>query len=332
MIIIDESHRSIFKKYSAIFEYFDAILVGLTATPKDGVDKNTYDFFEMQNKMPTYAYDYETAVYKDKVLVPYYNYEVKTKFLEDGIKYDELSIEDKERYEQDFTEDDGEIPDIINSESLNKFVFNQDTVDIVLQDMMNRGIKICGGDSIGKTIIFAQNKKHAEFIVERFNKLYPQYKGTFIQRIICDDSYAQNIIDDFKILEKEPRIAVSVDMMDTGIDVPECVNLVLFKKVRSKVKFWQMLGRGTRLCKGLNCIDEIDGEYIDKKRFLVFDYCGNFEFFNQNKEGYESKETKTLTENIFIKQINIIKILQQSDYADLEYNNWRTEFLLHCQN
>ena len=332
LIIIDESHRSIFKKYSQIFNYFDAILVGLTATPKDGVDKNTYDFFEVENKVPTYAYDYETAVYKDNVLVPYYNYEVKMKFLEEGIKYDELSEEDKQRYEQDFTEDDEEIPEIIHSEKLNKFVFNQNTVDNVLQDLMTRGIKVSGGDRLGKTIIFAQNKKHAEFIVERFNKLYPQYKGNFAQRIICDDSYSQTIIDAFKISEKEPHIAVSVDMMDTGIDVPECVNLVFFKKVRSKVKFWQMLGRGTRLCKGLNCIDQIDGDYTDKRRFLVFDYCGNFEFFNQNKESYEAKETKTLTENIFCKQINIIKNLQDSIYEDYDYKNWRKELIKNCKN
>ena len=224
------------KKYRAIFEYFDAIMVGLTATPKTDVDRNTYDFFEMEHGVPTYAYDYETAVKEDHVLVPYYNYEVKTKFLEEGITYDELSDEDKERYEEDFIED-GYLPEFIPSNSLNNFVFNETTVDIVLQDLMERGIHIAGGDQLGKTIIFAQNKRHAEFILKRFNKLYPQYHGTFAQRIICDDAYAQTIIDDFKNPDKEPIIAVSVDMMDTGIDVPECVNLVFFKKVRSKTKF-----------------------------------------------------------------------------------------------
>lgn len=236
LIIIDESHRSIFKKYRAIFEYFDAILVGLTATPKTDVDRNTYDFFEMEHGVPTYAYDYETAVNQDHVLVPYYNYEVKTKFLEEGITYDNLSDEDKERYEDDFIED-GLMPDFIPSAQLNKFVFNETTVDTVLQDLMERGIRVAGGDRLGKTIIFAQNKRHAEFILERFNKLYPKYHGTFAQRVICDDTYAQTIIDDFKVPNKEPTIAVSVDMMDTGIDVPQCVNLVFFKKVRSKAKF-----------------------------------------------------------------------------------------------
>lgn len=329
LIIIDESHRSIFKKYRAIFQYFDAILVGLTATPKTDVDRNTYDFFEMEHGVPTYAYDYETAVYQDKVLVPYYNYEVKTKFLEEGITYDDLSEEDKARYEDDFTED-GVMPEFIPSAALNQFVFNEKTVDQVLQDLMERGIHVAGGDRLGKTIIFAQNKRHAQFIVDRFNALYPQYHGNFAQRVVCDDSYAQTVIEDFKILEKAPHIAVSVDMMDTGIDVPECVNLVFFKKVRSKAKFWQMIGRGTRLCKGLSCIDQIDGEYTDKRRFLIFDYCGNFEYFRQHKEGYETRETKTLSENIFGKQVRLMMALQESTFADADYQAWRKELAETC--
>ena len=329
LIIIDESHRSIFKKYRAIFQYFDAILVGLTATPKTDVDRNTYDFFEMEHGVPTYAYDYETAVYQDKVLVPYYNYEVKTKFLEEGITYDDLSEEDKARYEDDFTED-GVMPEFIPSAALNQFVFNEKTVDQVLQDLMERGIHVAGGDRLGKTIIFAQNKRHAQFIVDRFNALYPQYHGNFAQRVVCDDSYAQTVIEDFKIPEKAPHIAVSVDMMDTGIDVPECVNLVFFKKVRSKAKFWQMIGRGTRLCKGLSCIDQIDGEYTDKRRFLIFDYCGNFEYFRQHKEGYETRETKTLSENIFGKQVRLMMALQESTFADEDYQAWRKELAETC--
>lgn len=330
LIIIDESHRSIFKKYRAIFEYFDALMVGLTATPKTDVDRNTYDFFEMEHGVPTYAYDYETAVDQDHVLVPYYNYEVKTKFLEEGIVYEELSDEDKERYEDDFIEDDV-LPEVIPSEKLNKFVFNETTVDIVLQDLMERGIQVAGGDRLGKTIIFAQNKRHAEFILERFNKLYPQYHGTFAQRVVCDDAYAQTIIDDFKQPEKEPHIAVSVDMMDTGIDVPHAVNLVFFKKVRSKAKFWQMIGRGTRLCRGLACIDQIDGEYTDKRRFLIFDYCGNFEYFREHKEGYESQETKTLSESIFGKQIRLAMTLQGSAFAQERYQAWRSEIVDVCR-
>ena len=329
LIITDESHRSIFRKYRAIFDYFDAIMVGLTATPKTDVDRNTYDFFEVENGVPTYAYDYETAVYTDHVLVPYYNYEVKTKFLEEGITYDDLSDEDKERYEDDFAED-GTVPDFIPSAQLNKFVFNETTVDTVLQDLMERGIKTEGGDKLGKTIIFAQNKEHAEYIVRRFNKLYPDYyNGHFIERITCEDSYAQTNIDDFKYKEL-PVIAVSVDMMDTGVDVPACVNLVFFKKVRSKTKFWQMIGRGTRLCKGLDCIDGIDGEYTDKRRFLIFDYCGNFEYFREHQNGYETTETKSLTESIFFKQIKLICALQESAFSDESYQSFRADLVQIC--
>lgn len=330
LIIIDESHRSIFKKYRAIFEYFDALLVGLTATPKTDVDCNTYDFFEMEHGVPTYAYDYETAVYQDHVLVPYYNYEVKTKFLEEGITYDELSEEDKTRYEEDFAEDNM-MPEFVPSAALNQFVFNETTVDTVLQDLMERGIRVAGGDRIGKTIIFAQNKRHAEFILERFNKLYPQYRGAAAQRVVCDDTYAQTVIDDFKIADKPPFIAVSVDMMDTGIDVPECVNLVFFKKVRSKTKFWQMIGRGTRLCKGLVCTDQIDGEYTDKRRFLIFDYCGNFEYFRTHKEGFETRETKTLSENIFGKRVKLAVLLQESAYMEERFQVWRSELVSVCR-
>ena len=329
LIIIDESHRSIFKKYRAIFEYFDAVLVGLTATPKIEVDRNTYDFFEMEHSIPTYAYDYETAVYVDHVLVPYYTYIVKTEFLSDGITYDKLSEEDKARYEEDFGEE-GAAPDFIPSQALNKFVFNELTVDGVLQDLMERGIKVAGGDRIGKTIIFAQNKKHAEYILERFNKLYPRYNGTFAQRVICDDSYAQVVIDDFKKPEGEPHIVVSVDMMDTGIDVPECVNLVFFKKVRSKTKFWQMIGRGTRLAKDLTCMDLIDGEYTGKRRFLIFDYCNNFEFFGERPNGYEGSDTKTLSENIFGKRTKLIAAFQESTFAEEEYQDFRNELVDIC--
>ncbi len=331
LIIIDESHRSIFKKYRDIFDYFDAILVGLTATPKTDVDRNTYDFFEKESLIPTYAYDYETAVYQDHVLVPYYNYEVHTKFIEEGITYDDLSPEDKQRFEEDFAED-GYVPDFVPSQALNKFVFNEATVNVVLQDLMERGIKVAGGDRIGKTIIFAQNKQHAQFIVDCFYKLYPKYKGSsFVQRVVCDDAYVQSIIDDFKMPNKEPHIVVSVDMMDTGIDVPECVNLVFFKRVRSKTKFWQMIGRGTRLCDNVTFIDQIDGEYTGKRRFLIFDYCGNFEYFRENKNGYETKEVKSLSESIFSKRITLAYLLQDGLYVEDSYQNWRKELVKTCE-
>jgi len=321
MIIIDEAHRSIFKKYRAIFEYFDAMLVGLTATPRNEVDRNTYEFFELEKGVPTYAYEYETAVNVDHVLVPYRNIEVKTKFLEQGIVYDELSEEDKERYEEDFTDEDGEMPDFIPSPELNEFIFNQSTVDMVLEDLMTRGIKVAGGDRLGKTIIFAQNKRHAQYIIDRFNALYPQYKGSFAKRVVCGDNYVQTIITDFKVAEKEPHIAVSVDMMDTGIDVPEIVNLVFFKRVRSKIKFWQMIGRGTRLCK------DLFGPGQDKQYFLIFDYLGNFEFFRTNKDGIEGTEAQSTTEAIFAKRVRLIHHLQDSAFMDEEYQKLRNSLV-----
>lgn len=321
LIIVDEAHRSIFKKYRAIFEYFDALLVGLTATPKTEVDHNTYDFFEMEKGVPTYAYAYETAVEEDHVLVPYFNIEVKTKFLQQGISYDELSEEDKARYEEDFTDEDGEMPDFVPSPELNEIIFNQATVDMVLEDLMTKGIKVAGGDRLGKTIIFAQNKKHAQFIIDRFDKLYPHYHGSFAKRVICDDSYAQSVIDDFKAAEKEPVIAVSVDMLDTGIDVPEIINLVFFKRVRSKTKFWQMIGRGTRLCKNLF------GDGQDKTHFIIFDYLSNFEFFRQHKEGLLGSETYSLSEAVFAKRVRLIHHLQDSVFVDKPHQVMRGELI-----
>ena len=330
LIIIDESHRSIFKKYKVIFDYFDAVLVGLTATPKTDVDRNTYEFFELEENVPTYAYDYDTAV-NENFLVPYYNIEVKTKYLQKGINYDDLTPEEKAAYEDAFAEDDG-APEFIPPEEMNRYIFNQNTVDIVLQNLMERGIKVEGGDCLGKSIIFAQNKKHAEFIVQRFNKLYPYLaQGHFAQRVICEDDYAQTIIDDFKQPDKEPHIAVSVDMMDTGIDVPECLNLVFFKAVRSKTKFWQMIGRGTRLCEGLSCVDDVTGEYTGKKYFLIFDYCSNFEFFREHKKGFETKETKTLTEAIFGKKVRLIVNLQEAAYAEDGVQAFRQQLVNDCQ-
>ncbi len=321
LIIIDEAHRSIFKKYRAIFEYFDAYLVGLTATPKTDIDRNTYEFFEMEIGVPTYAYDYETAVEKDRVLVPYHNIEVRTKFLEQGITYDELSPEDKERYEEDFTDEEGEMPEFIPPPAMNEFIFNQDTVDYVLEHLMDKGLKVEGGDKLGKTIIFAANHNHAVFIEERFNKLYPQYKGQFAQVIDNKVEYAQTRITDFKVADRYPQIAISVDMLDTGIDVPEIVNLVYFKKVRSKTKFWQMLGRGTRLCK------DLFGPGQDKQCFYVFDYLGNFEFFRQNPQGIEAREGESVTEGIFRKRVRLIYHLQDAAFAGEAYQAWRNELV-----
>ena len=328
LIIVDEAHRSIFRKYKDIFDHFDALVVGLTATPRDEVDRNTYDFFQAEHGVPTYLYEYKTAVERDHCLVPFYNIEAKTKFSDEGITYDDLSDADKERYEDDFGEDNGEggieVPDHINADALNRFVMNADTVDTVLQDLMEHGIRTKGGEQIGKTIIFAQNQKHARFIVDRFGMLYPKLaRNGFIKVVVHSEDYSHAIIQDFKY-KPLPVITVSVDMLDTGVDVPEVVNLVFFKKVRSHIKFWQMIGRGTRLCDGLDCVDGIDGEYVNKKRFYIFDYCGNFEFFREQRNNADEKPVASLSETIFSRKVELIHALQAGEFAsDENLLSWR---------
>ena len=273
LVICDEAHRSIYNKYRDIFNYFDAPLVGLTATPKDEIDKNTYEVFELENGVPTYGYELAQAV-KDGYLVDFMSVETKLKFIEQGIVYDDLSDEDKEAYENTFEDENGELPDKIGSSALNEWIFNEDTIKEVVHVLMTNGLTVDYGQKLGKTIIFAKNHTHAEKILEIFNKQYPHLPG-FAKVIDNYMTYVQSAIDEFSDPKKLPQIAISVDMLDTGIDVPEVLNLVFFKKVMSKAKFWQMIGRGTRLCQNL-----MDGK--DKDKFYIFDFCGNFEFFRMN--------------------------------------------------
>ena len=274
LVIVDEAHRSIYNKYKDIFNYFDAPLVGLTATPKDEIDKNTYDVFELETNVPTYAYELSQAV-TDGFLVDFMSVESKLKFIEQGIVYDDLSEEDKMAYEDTFEDENGELPESIASSAINEWVFNEDTIRQVLHILMSDGLRIDYGEKLGKTIIFAKNHEHAEKIHEIFGKEYPNLPG-YTKVIDNYMTYAQSAIDEFSDPKKLPQIAISVDMLDTGIDVPEVLNLVFFKKVMSKAKFWQMIGRGTRRCDGL-----MDGK--DKDKFYIFDFCGNFEFFRMNQ-------------------------------------------------
>ena len=246
LVVIDEAHRSVFQKYRAIFEYFDSLLVGLTATPKDDIDHNTYGLFDLENGVPTDAYPLEEAV-RDGFLVPPRAVSVPLRFQREGITYDELPEDEKEQWDALEWDDEGTVPDRIEPEAVNKWLFNTDTVDKVLAHVMTRGLAVAGGDRLGKTILFAKNQAHAQFIAERFDVNYPHFKGEFARIITFKTEYAQSLIDSFAIPGKPPHIAISVDMLDTGIDVPEVVNLVFFKLVRSKTKFWQMVGRGTRL-------------------------------------------------------------------------------------
>ncbi len=304
LIIIDEAHRSVYQKYGAIFNYFDSLLVGLTATPRDEIDRDTYGLFDLERGVPTDAYELQNAV-DDKFLVPSVPVSVPLKFQREGIKYNDLSEEEKQEWDAKEWNEDGIVPTEVDAEAVNKWLFNIDTVDKVLEHMMTRGVKVAGGDRLGKTIIFAKNQKHAEFIEERFNLNYPHYKGAFARVITFKTSYAQSLIDEFSKRDGMPHIAISVDMLDTGIDVPEVVNLVFFKLVRSKTKFWQMIGRGTRLCKNLFGPDQ------HKKFFQVFDYCQNLEFFSQNPNAVEGALAPSLTKRIFTRRLELITTLDK---------------------
>lgn len=319
LVICDEAHRSIYNKYKDIFRYFDAPLVGLTATPKDEIEKNTYDIFELVNGVPTYGYELDQAV-KDGYLVDFISIETTLKFLQNGIVYDELSEDEKQIYEDTFEEEDGALPECINSSALNEWVFNEDTIREVLNILMTNGLKIDYGNKIGKTIIFAKNHKHAEKIYELFCKEYPHLKD-YAKVIDNYLNYAQSAIDEFSDAGKLPQIAISVDMLDTGIDIPEILNLVFFKKVMSKAKFWQMIGRGTRLCPNL-----LDG--AAKEKFYIFDFCGNFEFFRMNK-GNAAVNTVALQGAIFQLEFEIAYKLQDLAYQTERLIAYRDSLITH---
>lgn len=306
LLICDEAHRSIYNKYRDIFTYFDAPLVGLTATPKDEIDKNTYEVFELESGVPTYGYDLAQAV-RDGFLVDFRTVESKLKFLTEGIAYDDLPEEEKAAYEDTFTDDNGDLPERIDASALNEWLFNEDTIRLVLDLLMTNGLKIDYGEKLGKTILFAKNHRHAEKIRDVFYKEYPHLPG-YAKVIDNHMTYAQSAIDEFSDPDKLPQISISVDMLDTGIDVPEILNLVFFKKVMSKAKFWQMIGRGTRLCPGL-----INGE--DKDQFYIFDVCGNFEFFRLRKgKGESTPNQMPLQSAIFFLKAQIVCKLQDLAY------------------
>ena len=305
LIIIDEAHRSVYQKYRAIFDYFDSLLVGLTATPRDEIDRDTYGLFDLEKGVPTDAYDLQEAV-ADHFLVPSRPVSVPLKFQRQGIKYDDLSEEEKEQWDAKEWDDEGNTPDYVEADAVNKWLFNIDTVDKVLAHLMTRGEKVAGGDRLGKTILFAKNQAHAVFIQERFDKNYPHLAGKFARVITFKTEYAQSLIDNFAQKDKAPSLAISVDMLDTGIDVPEVVNLVFFKLVRSKTKFWQMVGRGTRLCPDLFAPSK------DKEFFYIFDYCQNLEFFSQEGETTEGALGKSLGKRLFTTRLELIGELDRN--------------------
>jgi type I restriction enzyme R subunit len=312
LVIIDEAHRSVYQKYGAIFRYFDSLLVGLTATPREEVDRNTYELFDLEPGVPTDAYELTVAV-ADGFLVPPRVQQVDLKFPREGIDYNSLSSEEKEQWESldwgDNVDENG-LPNRVNAASINNWLFNKDTVDKVLQHLMQHGHTVAGGDRLAKTIIFARNHEHAKFIEERFNHHYPHHAGHFARIIDNYAKYPQSLLDDFSQKDKAPHIAISVDMLDTGIDVPEVANLVFFKPVYSKIKFWQMIGRGTRLCPGLF------GPDADKEDFRVFDFCFNFDFFRANPEGIETGGSAPLGTRLFQSRVQLLAHVQKTPDLD----------------
>lgn len=311
LIIIDEAHRSVYQRYRAIFDYYDSLLVGLTATPKDEIDRNTYNLFDLESGVPTDAYGLDEAV-KDGYLVPPRAVSVPMRFQRQGIKYDDLPEDEKDQWDAIEWNEDGSVPTEIDPAALNAWLFNEDTVDKVLQTLVTKGVSVAGGDRLGKTIVFAKNHAHAVFIAERFDKNYPHHKGHFARVIDFQTEYAQSLIDDFSNAERAPHIAISVDMLDTGIDVPEVVNLVFFKVVRSKTKFWQMIGRGTRLRA------DLFGPGQDKEFFAVFDFCQNLEFFSQNPDTIESAAGSSLAKRLFTARLAVIGEIDKRPTEDGE--------------
>lgn len=303
LIIVDEAHRSVYQKFGAIFRYFDSLLVGLTATPRDEVDRDTYHLFGLESGVPTDAYGLDEAV-ADGFLVPPRAQSVPIKFVREGIRYDQLSPEEKDHWESlDWGDLPDGAPDEVSASEVNKQLFNEDTVDLMLKHLMQHGLKVEGGDRLGKTILFAVNQRHAQFIAKRFDHHYPHLQGRFARVITHAVSYAQSLIDDFSTRDTDPHIAISVDMLDTGIDVPEVLNLVFFKAVRSKVKFLQMIGRGTRLC------PDLLGPGEHKTEFAIFDFCGNFEYFNENPAGAAGTVAEPLAQQLFKRRLDLLEAL-----------------------
>jgi len=304
LVIIDEAHRSVYQKYGAIFAYFDSMLSGLTATPREEIDRNTYELFDRELGMPTDEYGLDQAV-ADKFLVPFRPISVPLRFPREGISYAALSDEEKTQW--DFLEWDERMQDKdrVDSGAINAWLFNADTVDKGLEVLMIKGCLEAGGDRLGKSVIFARNHKHAEFIRERFDCNYPHLAGKAARVIDNQVKYAQSLIDEFADLGSNLRIAISVDMLDTGIDIPEIVNLVFFKPVRSRTKFWQMVGRGTRTCK------DLFGPGQDKECFWIFDLCQNLEFFLGEGGAESPAAPETLSTRLFRSRLALIHAIDQ---------------------
>ena len=313
LIIVDEAHRSVYQKYGEIFSWFDALLLGLTATPVDDISRSTYALFGLESGIPTDAYPLNDAI-ADGYLVPPEPIVYDYGFHRDGIRYDDLSDDAKEEWDSLDWEEEGDgslAPTTVEAPRVFRSLFNADTADKALAELMNRGLRASDTDRIGKTIVFAMNQRHALFLKERFDAKNPHLGGDFAQVITSQSTYAQQLIDDFSVPEKAPHIAISVDMLDTGIDVPEVQNLMLFKQVHSKTKFWQMIGRGTRLSPGL-LGDSGDPAHDDKQSFRVFDFCGNVDYFDLDRADQVAPLPQSLSQRLFTTRVRLVSRIDQT--------------------
>ena len=297
LIIADESHRSIYNVYGEVFSYFDCHQIGLTATPVDFVTRSTFRLFDCEGQLPTVNYDLEQAV-NDGYLTPFEVYEYTTQFLREGINLHTLT---KEQIEQ--LEDQGEDPTQyeFTSEQIDKVIYNKDTNRTILRNLMENGLRDTTGQVPGKSIVFARNHQHAVLLRQLFDEMYPQFGGKFCQVIDNYDPRAEQLIDDFKGEgnNHDLTLAISVDMLDTGIDVPEILNLSIAKPVRSPVKFWQMIGRGTRLC------PDLLGPGKGKSVFRIFDHWGNFDRFEIGYKPAEPIQSKSLIQLVFEERMTL---------------------------
>lgn len=316
MIVADESHRSIYNTYRNIFDYFDAIQLGLTATPTEAIDHNTFDLFACEDGNPTYAYTYEEAVNNaPPYLSTFQAFSIQTKFQNEGIHHDKLSLDEQKKLIAE-----GKEPDDINFEGtdLEKKVTNKGTNALIVQEFMEDCIKDDSGTLPGKTIFFAMTQKHAYRLQEIFDSLYPELKGKIAKVLVSDDSRVHGkggLLDQFKNNDM-PRIAISVDMLDTGIDVREIVNLVFAKPVFSSTKFWQMIGRGTRLLEPKN----MKPWCSQKDKFLIMDCWNNFAYFQMNPKGKEDKPTKALPVRVFETKLQKYLAAQKAGENDIAEN------------
>ncbi len=301
LIIVDEAHRSIFRKYKALFEYFDALMLGLTATPRSEENKSTYEMFNLPHGEPDFDYELNQAV-KEGYLVDYTIIDKTSSENRRKLTYDDLTEKQKEEAEE-IIDDSGY--DEKKKEEIKQSAIYLDAKAIatMLNDLMQEGLKVDGGDKIGKTIIFAKNHFEAKSIVEVFNKIYPHYGKEFCRLIDSTVDEGQTLIDRLTDRDQLPQIAVSVDMLDTGVDVPDILNLVFYKITRSKIKFLQMIGRGTRLSK------DIYGPNMDKKGFYIFDYYDNFRYF-QVYGGTASFVVEPMSEKINIAKFELLRMLK----------------------